>query len=270
MQPYATLNTGQRIPLFGLGVYDMHGDRAVNAIRYALEIGYRLIDTAQAYENEEEVGTALRQSSLPREDVFLTTKIANTVAGRADVIASFEESLRKLDADYVDLLLLHWPVKDRRRENWKAIEEIGRSGRARSIGVGNYLIPFLHEMPDYATVTPALDQIEYSPYLVMQQELEHCRRHGILLQAYTPLIRGQRFGDPKLVAMAEKYGKTPAQIMLRWCIQQGISAIPKSVEPARIRENFDIFDFSISEADMAALTGFDEGLRIIEDPMDMW
>jgi len=270
MQPYATLNTGHRIPLFGLGVYDMHGDRAVNAIRYALEIGYRLIDTAQAYENEEEVGTALRQSGLPREEVFVTTKIANTVQGRDGVFASFEESLRKLDTDYVDLLLIHWPVKAWRRENWKAIEAIGRGGRARAIGVGNYLLPFLREMPDYATVTPALDQIEFSPYLVMKGELEHCRSHGILLQAYTPLIRGQRFGDPRLVEMADRYGKTPAQIMLRWCIQQGISAIPKSAEPARIRENFGIFDFSITEADMVALTGFDEGLRIIEDPMDMW
>lgn len=270
MQTYATLNTGQRIPLFGLGVYDMHGEPAVNAIRYALEIGYRLIDTAQAYENEEEVGTALRQSGIPREDVFVTTKIANTVQGSDGVLSSFEESLRKLDTEYVDMLLLHWPVKDRRRENWKTIEEIGRSGRARAIGVGNYLMPFLNEMPEYSTVVPALNQIEFSPYLVMQNELNYCRRHGILLQAYTPLIRGQRFGDPKLVAMAEKYGKTPAQLMLRWCIQQGISTIPKSVHPARIRENFDIFDFTITEQDMSALTGFNEGLRIIEDPMDMW
>jgi len=248
----------------------MHGEKAVHAIRYALDIGYRLIDTAQAYENEEEVGKALRQSGVPREDVFVTTKIANIVAGRADVLASFEESLRKIDTEYVDMLLLHWPVKDRRRENWKAIEEIGRSGRARGIGVGNYLLPFLQEMPEYATVTPALDQIEYSPYLVMHQELEHCQNQDILLQAYTPLIRGQRFCDPKLLAMANTYGKTPAQIILRWCIQQGISTIPKSVEPSRILENFSIFDFSISDADMATLTGFDEGLRIIEDPMEMW
>lgn len=270
MQPYFTLHTEHQIPLLGLGVYDMHNEEAIRAIRYALDIGYRLIDTAQSYENEKEVGTAVRESGIARESIFITTKIANVVHGRDAVNKSFQESLVRLQTDYVDMLLLHWPVKGWRRENWAAIEDIFHSGKARSIGVGNYLMPFLKEMPDYALVTPALNQIEFSPYLYMKEELDHCRDKGILLQAYTPLIRGQRFADPKLVAMAERYGKTPAQIILRWCLQLGISAIPKSANPKRIEENFSIFDFEISDSDMQQICGFHENLRIIEDPMEMW
>lgn len=269
-QAYTTLNNGIQMPLLGLGVYDMHADEAVEAVCFALQTGYRLIDTAAMYGNEKEIGEGIRRSGIPRKEVFVTTKVNNTDQGYDETLRAFDASIKALGLDTIDLYLIHWPIKNKRAKTWKAIEKIYQDGRARAIGTGNYLLPFLKEMETYADVTPAVNQIEFSPYLFLKDELNYCRQHQICLQAYTPLLRGKKFNDPRLQELAAQYGKTPAQVILRWAIQQGISTIPKSSNPERIRENFGIFDFHLSEEDIKMMNGFDEGLRIIDDPMEMF
>lgn len=269
-QPYSILNNGIQIPLLGLGVYDMHGKEAVNAISDALKIGYRLIDTAEMYNNEEAVGESVAQSGIPRGEIFITSKVNNTSQGYDETLKAFDNTLKKLAVDYLDLYLIHWPIRDKRKETWKAIEKIYAEGRVKAIGTGNYLLPFLKELESYANIIPAVNQIEFSPYLFLKNELDYCNKNNIQLQAYTPLLRGKRFGDPKLVSVAKKYGKTPAQIILRWAIQQGISSIPKSSNTNRLKENFDIFNFNIDMDDIQLISSFDEQLRIIDDPMLMY
>ena len=268
-QLYTTLNNGVEMPLLGLGVYNMHGTEAIQATSTAIEIGYRLIDTAEMYFNEKEIGIALKESNTKRSELFVTTKVNNSNQGYDSTLKAFDESLRLLDVEYVDLYLIHWPIKGKRKETWKAIEKIYQEGRAKAIGTGNYLIPFLKELEEYASITPAVNQIEFSPYLMMKDELDYCRSKKIQLQAYTPLLRGKKFTDEKLVSLANKYGKTPAQIILRWAIQQNISSIPKSSNRNRLTENFNIFDFQLSNEDIAQMNQFDEKLRIVGDPMNM-
>ena len=268
-QLYTTLNNGVEMPLLGLGVYNMHGTEAIQATSTAIEIGYRLIDTAEMYFNEKEIGIALKESNTKRGELFVTTKVNNSNQGYDSTLKAFDESLRLLDVEYVDLYLIHWPIKGKRKETWKAIEKIYQEGRARAIGTGNYLLPFLKELEEYASITPAVNQIEFSPYLMMKDELDYCRLKKIQLQAYTPLLRGKKFNDEKLVSLANKYGKTPAQIILRWAIQQNISSIPKSSNRNRLNENFNIFDFQLSNEDIAQMNQFDEKLRIVGDPINM-
>ena len=258
------------MPLLGLGVYDMHAEEAVQAVRFALQTGYRLIDTAAMYGNEKQIGEGIRQSGIPREEIFVTTKVNNTDQGYDQTLRAFDESMKALAIDSIDLYLIHWPIKNKRASTWKAIEKLYADGRVRAIGTGNYLLPFLEEMGSYATLVPAVNQIEFSPYLFLKNELDYCRQHNICLQAYTPLLRGQKFNDPRIQALAAKYNKTPAQIILRWAIQQGISTIPKSSNPERIKENFGIFDFVMLEEDILAMNGFHEGFRIVDDPMEMF
>ena len=261
------LNNGLKMPMLGLGVYDMYGKDAERAIISALETGYRLIDTASMYENETEVGEAWLKSGINREDLFITTKVNNEDQGFDSTLNAFEVSLAKLKTDYVDLYLIHWPIKKSRKDSWKALELIYLEGRAKAIGVANYLIPFLNELYEYAEIVPAVNQVEFSPYLYQSDLLTHCNNIGIRLQAYTPLLRGLKLNDPKLIAIAHKYNKSTAQIKLRWCVQHGVCPIPKSVNPIRLRENFEIFDFQISAMDMDILDSFDEGLRIVDDPI---
>ena len=258
------------MPLLGLGVYDMHAEEAVQAVCTALQTGYRLIDTAAMYGNEKQIGEGIRRSGMPRKEIFVTTKVNNTDQGYDQTLRAFDESLKALGTDFIDLYLIHWPIKNKRAETWKAIEKIYSDGRVRAIGTGNYLLPFLKEMETYANITPAVNQIEFSPYLYLKDELSYCQQKNICLQAYTPLLRGKKFDDPRLQLRAKKYDKTPAQIILRWAIEQGISTIPKSSNPERIRENFGIFDFALSEEDVLLMNGFHEGLRIVDDPMDMF
>lgn len=269
-QLYATLNNGIEMPLLGLGVYDMHGNEAIDAVLCALETGYRLIDTAAMYENEMQIGEGLRRSGVSRKDIFVTTKVNNTDQGYDQTLAAFDESMKTLNIEYIDLYLIHWPIKHKRESTWKAIERLYLEGRVRAIGTGNYLLPFFEEMQSYATITPAVNQIEFSPYLFRAPELDYCKKNNICLQAYTPLLRGQKFGDPRLIEIANRYGKAPAQILLRWAVDQGISTIPKSSNPIRIRENFNIFDFTLSQEDLLTLNAFNEGLRIVDDPMEMF
>lgn len=268
-QVITTLNNGMTMPLLGLGVYDMYNKETEDAVSQALEIGYRLIDTAAMYKNEKEIGNAIRNSDIPRKDIFLTTKVANKDQGFDQTLHAFDVSSKKLNAEYIDLYLMHWPLKATRKDTWKALELLYLEKRVRAIGVANYLIPFLDELAEYATIIPTVNQVEFSPYLFLEDLLNVCRQKQIVLQAYTPLVRGKRFEDQKLLSLAEKYGKTPAQIILRWAIQLGVSTIPKSSNPDRLKENFDIWDFQISDADMQHIKGFNENFRVVEDPMEM-
>ena len=244
-QPTVKLNNGVEMPLLGLGVYDMYEQEAEKAVNTALEIGYRLIDTASMYRNEKEIGNAIRSSKVPRADIFVTTKLNNTDQGYDAALKAFDTSLKKLQTDYIDLYLIHWPIKPKRKETWKALEKIYTQKLVKSIGVANYLVPFLEELELYGAVVPALNQVEFSPYLFSESMLQYCRQHHIQLQAYSPLVRGKKMNDPRLLKLAEKYHKTPAQIILRWNIELGVSPIPKSVSPARLLENFSIFDFQL-------------------------
>ncbi len=265
-----TLNNGIEMPLLGLGIYDAYGKEAEQAVSWALETGYRLVDTASMYRNEREVGNAIRQSGLARKEVFVTTKVGNSDQAYDATLRAFEASEKRLNCDYIDLYLIHWPVKGKREQTWKALETLYADKRVRAIGVANYLEPFLKELLGYAEVVPVVNQVEFSPYLYLENLLEECRKQSVVLQAYSPLVRGQRMTDPKLVALAQKYHKTPAQIMLRWMLQHGVSTIPKSSNLKRIQENFDVFDFQISAEDMAHLDTFNENLRIVDDPMLLW
>lgn len=267
MQLYTTLRNQVSMPLLGLGVYDMHGTEAVHAVEKALEIGYRLIDTASLYKNESEVGQGIRNSALPREDIFVTTKVGKADMGYEATLKAFDTSLQKLNIDYIDCYLLHWPLPKTRKETWQALEKLYLEKRVRCIGVANYLIPFLNELKGYAKEWPVINQVEFSPYLFQNDLLQFCKQEGIQLQSYTPLVRGKKMGDPKLIAIATKHQKTPAQIILRWNLQLGVSTIPKSSNAARLKENFAIFDFELDADDMKLLCSLNENFRIVDDPI---
>jgi methylglyoxal/glyoxal reductase len=269
-QLYTTLNNGRQMPLLGLGVYDMYQKEAEQAVLWALETGYRLIDTAAMYQNETEIGNAVRQSGIERSDIFITTKVHNLDQGFDNTLKAFDASLKQLNCDYIDLYLVHWPMKETRKATWQALERLYTEGSVRAIGVANYLVPFLKELETYSTIIPAVNQVEFSPYLYLKDVKNYCEKRAIRLQAYTPLVRGQKMTDPKLVALAQKYGKTPAQIILRWALQHGVSTIPKSANLKRIQENFDVFDCVISPQDMRKIDKFDEHFRVVEDPMDLF
>lgn len=270
IQPTATLYNGTTMPLLGLGVYDVFGLAAERAILKALQVGYRLIDTAMIYQNEREVGNAIRSCGIDRKEIFVTTKVWQTDMGYDSTFRAFETSSKKLNIDYIDLYLVHWPVKVKRKETWLALEKLYEEKRIKAIGVANYLMPFLKELETYSSVVPVVNQIEFSPWLFLQDELAWCREHNTVLQSYSPLVRGKKFADLMLMKLAKKYQKTPAQIILRWNIQLGISTIPKSSNPKRIEENFNIFDFELADEDMAELGKLNEDYRVVEDPMELW
>lgn len=266
-----TLNNGSMMPLLGLGCWDMWGREAQVSVEAAINIGYRLIDTASMYGNEPEVGTGISHSGIAREEIFITTKVNNADQGFDETLRAYDESCKKLKLDYVDLYLIHWPLKRTRKQTWKALEKIYLDGRVKSIGVCNYLTPFLGEIDTYLDIVPAVNQCEFYPYLYDQKLLQACTSRGIVLQAWSPLLRGKRFADPKLIQIAAKYHKTPAQMLLRWALDHGISTIPKSSSVYRLKENFDVFDFTISSEDLHAMDQFDENYRMSgEDPMKLW
>ncbi|HEX3074591.1 MAG TPA: aldo/keto reductase, partial [Ignavibacteriales bacterium] len=264
------LNNGISMPVFGLGTYQSKvGAETRNAVSFALKYGYRLIDTAAVYGNEADVGAVVKESGLPREELFITTKVWNSDQGYYRTLDAFDESLRRLDMDYVDLYLIHWPVPNLRRESWKALEEIYASGRARSVGVSNYTIRHIEELLDYSSIIPVVNQVEFSPYLYQEKLMHYCNDNGIAIEAYSPLTRGKKLRDPRLITIALKYSKSPAQLLIRWALQTGTIVIPKSVHAERIRENAEVFDFEIRPEDMAELNTFNENFRPGWDPSDV-
>ena len=264
------LNNELEIPLFGLGVYLMDtGNETRQAVRIALETGYRLIDTASMYGNERDVVLAVKESSIPRQEIFVTTKLWNSDHGYDRALRAFDKSMNRLALDYVDLYLIHWPVERLRKETWRAMEKIYRDGRCRTIGVSNYQISHLEELLDLAEVVPAVNQVEFSPFLYQKDLLEYCHSHHIRLEAYSPLTRTTKFNDPTIQQIANKYQKSPAQIMIRWVLQHEVIVIPKSSNREHIRENAEVFDFSISAEDMTVLDGLNQNYHISWDPTDV-
>ncbi|MFC2037239.1 aldo/keto reductase [Chloroflexota bacterium] len=267
MKDCARLNNGLEMPWLGLGVHRVSdGQEVEQAVRNALEIGYRSIDTASVYGNERGVGEAMRESGVPREDIFLTTKVWNDAQRERRVLAAFEESLERLGTDYVDLYLVHWPVVGRSQETWQVMEEIYQSGRAKAIGVSNYLVHHLDDLLPNTQTVPTVNQIEFHPCLVQPDLLAYCQDHKIQVQAWSPLMVGQILSEPAVQKLAEKHQKTPAQIVLRWDLQHQVVTIPKSVHANRLAENTQIFDFELSEADMNTLDALDEGKRVGPHP----
>ena len=261
------MNNGVEIPQFGLGVYlTKSGTECINAVTWALEAGYRHIDTAKAYHNEKEVGEAVRASGIKREEIFITTKLWNNDHGYETTLKAFDTSLKTLNTKYIDLYLIHWPVKDKRKDSWKALEKIYESGYCRSIGVSNYMINHLEELFSYANVIPVINQVEFSPYNYQKDLLDVCNKNKIILEAYSPLTRMEKLTDTKLVAIAKKHSKTAAQVLIRWAIEHDIVVIPKSARKKRIIENADIFNFSLDKSDMKILDDLDEGFRVAWDP----
>ena len=261
------LNNGVRMPRLGLGVYKVKdGAEVIQAVHAALEAGYRSIDTAAFYENEKGVGEAIRTSGLRREDVFVTTKVWNDRQGYESTLAAFEESRKKLGFDYVDLYLIHWPIKGKFKETWRALEKLYREGYVRAIGVSNFKIHHLEELFEDSEVTPAVNQIELHPRLTQEDVRAYCKEKGIQVEAWSPLMRGRLMDEPTLVDLAKKYGKTPAQIIIRWDLQHGLITIPKSVRKERIIENADVFDFELSDEDMKKIDALNQNLRTGRDP----
>ncbi|RDB07619.1 aldo/keto reductase [Runella aurantiaca] len=269
MIPLITLNNGITMPQLGLGIYDPQPDQDIKqAVLWAFELGYRLVDTAAAYKNEREVGQAIGQSGLAREEIFVTTKVRNEDQGYAATLRAFEESLRQLNTDYVDLYLIHWPVKEHRIQTWKALEQIYAEGKARAIGVSNYYIPHFEELWPDAEIIPAVNQFELSPYCYLPEQMQYCSQRGIQVEGYAPLVRGLKANDARLVQIAEKYGKSTFQVLIRWSLQQGAITIPKSVSKNRLAANIDVFDFQLSAEDMAEMNTWHDNTRVADDPMD--
>lgn len=267
--PKLHLNDGHQIPQLGFGVFQIPPEQTVEPVQTALEAGYRHIDTAQGYGNEEGVGKAIANSGVPREDIFLTTKLNNSEHGRDTTLRAFDESLSKLGMDHVDLFLIHWPLAmfDQYVETWKAFEEIRASGRARSIGVSNFTVTNLNRLRAETDVVPVLNQIELHPRFPQAELRAYHAEHQILTESWSPIGQGgDLLSSPELVTLADELGRTPAQVVLRWHVQLGLVVIPKSVTPERIRSNLDVFDFTLTEAQMSVLGGMDTGTRMGPDP----
>ncbi|MFF7776545.1 aldo/keto reductase [Streptomyces tanashiensis] len=261
--PTVTLNNGVEIPQLGFGVFQVADDETTTAVTAALEAGYRSIDTAAIYGNEAGVGRALSTSGLAREDLFVTTKLWNADQGYDATLRAFDDSLAKLGLEYVDLYLIHWPTpaRDLYRESWRALERLADEGRIRAAGVSNFQPEHLRRLMDGAALTPAVNQIELHPALHQSELRAFHGDHRIATEAWSPLAQGAVLDDPAIVAMAAAHGKSPAQVVIRWHLQLGNVVIPKSVTPDRIRANFDVFDFVLTDEEMAAVAGLDRGLR---------
>lgn len=260
------LNNGVKIPRLGLGTWDLRGKEAYQAVLWSLNLGYRLIDTASFYGNENEIGEAVKDTNIPREEIFLTTKVWNSDHGYSNTLNAFEKSLKRLKVEYIDLYLIHWPVSGLRNETWKALEEIYESEKTRAIGVCNFTIRHLKELLETSETIPTINQIEFSPFLFQKELMDYCKSKKIVVEAYTPLSRGRKFDNEVVRALVQKYNKTPAQILIRWGLQHEIIEIPKSGNQQHLRENADIFDFTLNREDISQLDELNENFRLVEDP----
>lgn len=266
--PSVVLNNGVPIPQLGFGTYKLPPAETRDLVLRAFEVGYRHVDTAQMYRNEREVGEAVAASDLPRDDVFVTTKLNNAFHAHDDALAAFDRSLEELGLEFVDLFLIHWPLPaiGLYTQAWGALEEIYASGRARAIGVSNFQPSHLQRVLETGTVVPAVNQVEVHPYLRQDEVRAFDREHGIVTEAWSPLGRGSVLGDPVVVAVASRHGVTPAQVVLRWHVQRGDVVFPKSATPSRIAENFDVFGFALDDGDMAAIDALHRGERTGSHP----
>jgi 2,5-diketo-D-gluconate reductase A len=259
---------GTEIPQFGFGVFQIPPAETASAVREAFAAGYRHIDTAQMYGNEEGVGEAIKDSDLSRGEVFVTTKLNNDAHGYNSAISALDESLKKLRLDYVDLYLIHWPLphQDRYVETWKGFEKLLADGRARSIGVSNFQPAHLDRLAKETDTVPAVNQIELHPLLTQTELRKYHAEHGIATEAWSPIAQGEVLGEQTITSLADKYGKSPAQVVLRWHLQVGNIVFPKSVNPDRMRENIDVFDFELADDDVDAIEAMDAGHRTGPDP----
>lgn len=263
------LASGHSIPQLGLGVWQSpQGAPTRDAVTAALRLGYRHIDTARVYRNEPDVGAAVRESDIPRDQIFVTTKLWNDDQGYDSTLRAFDKSLERLNIEYIDLYLVHWPVAGKRLDSWRALEKLHADGRARSIGVSNFLVPHLQELVATAKTPPHANQIELSPFLQRRPTVELCKKLGIAIEAYSPLTRGEKLGDPVVAAIAREVGKTAAQVLLRWSVQHGYIVLPKSVRAERIAENGALFDFTLTDEQMSRLDALEENLVTGWDPAE--
>lgn len=266
-QPVTTLSNQVTLPMLGLGVYQSPpGAITRQAVLDAIQAGYRQIDTAALYGNEADVGAAVRACGLPREQLFVTTKLWNSDHGQRQALAACQRSLTTLGLDYIDLYLIHWPVPGLREASWQALETLYAEGKVRAIGVSNYTVRHLRELLQRCKVRPMVNQVEFHPFLYQSELLAFCRSEGIQLQAYSPLTRGEKLADPRILAIAAAHGKSPAQILIRWCLQHEVVCLPKSIHTERIRQNAEVFDFSLSAAEMTTLDSCNQFLHTCWDP----
>jgi diketogulonate reductase-like aldo/keto reductase len=264
------LNNSEKIPLFGLGTYlNDNGKRAIDTMLYALEIGYRHIDTAAMYENEKEVGEAVHQSGIPREEIFITTKLWNSDHGYQNAINAFHKSLDKLKLNYIDLYLIHWPVESLRVESWRALEKLYNDGLCKSIGISNYMERHIAELLYNSEITPVINQVEFSPFLYLKDLQNYCESKKIGLESYSPLTKGYKLNDSRLIEIANQYNKSTSQMLIRWCLQKGVICIPKSSQKRHIKENADVFDFIISKEDVSELDNLNMNYRSTWDPTNV-
>ena len=264
------LNDGVSMPLFGIGVWRMEPGRETReAVTLALELGYIHIDTASMYNNEEDVGASVQESNLPREKLFITSKVHTSEVGYDSTLEAFERSLQKLRLSYIDLYLIHKPVEGFRQNTWGALEKLKKEGICRSIGVSNFSPRHLDEILEICEFIPTVNQIEMNPFLAQKTISKYCRAKNIHITGFCPLARTEKSKDPAIVDVANECGKTWAQVMIRWSLQKQVTTIPKSVKPQRIRENSDVFDFELNEKQMRRLDDLDQGFRLRPDPMDL-
>ncbi len=264
-----TLHNGVKMPWLGLGVYKVQeGEEVINAVKTAIEVGYRSIDTAAIYKNEEGVGKAIAESNVPREELFITSKVWNKDQGYDSTLKAFDESLKKLGLDYLDLYLIHWPQPSNGlfKETWKALEKLYKDGRVRAIGVSNFKETHLEQLISDCEIIPMVNQVEFHPKLTQESLHEYCKKHNIQFEAWSPLMQGQILNEPTLVEIAQKYGKSTAQVIIRWDLQNEVVTIPKSITPHRIKENADVFDFELTKEEMDAIRSLNENKRVGPDP----
>ncbi|WP_308723007.1 aldo/keto reductase [Paenibacillus polysaccharolyticus] len=267
VQDTTTLNNGVKMPWLGFGVFKVKdGDEVVSAVKTAIEAGYRSIDTAKVYNNESGVAQGIRESGIAREDLFITTKVWNSDQGYESTLAAFEESMQRLELEYLDLYLIHWPVKGKYKDTWRALEKLYKEGRVRAIGVSNFQTHHLEDLLMDATIKPAVNQVELHPLLTQKELRDYCSTHEIQIEAWSPLGQGNLMEHPLLQDIAAKYGKNSAQVILRWDLQNGIVTIPKSVTPERIHANTELYDFELTAEEIEQINGLNENKRFGSDP----